>query len=70
MEDYGVKVDPELHQEVLDRVATLEGAPYGGFINPRLVPVFENNEVVDVRVEYPDDFTKQMLEYAERYGNL
>lgn len=70
IEDYGVKVDPELHQEVLDRVATLKGAPYGGFINPRLVPVIENDEIVDVRVEYPDDFTEQMLEYAERYSTL
>ncbi len=70
IEDYGVKVDPELHQEVLDRVSTLEGAPYGGFINPRLVPVIENDQVLDVRVEYPDDFTQQMLEYAEQYGNL
>jgi dipeptidyl-peptidase-3 len=70
IEDYGVKVDPELHQQVLDRVANLKGAPYGGFINPRLVPVMENDQIVDVRVEYPDDFTQQMLEYAEQYGNL
>ena len=70
IEDYGVKVDPELHQQVLDRVANLKGAPYGGFINPRLVPVIETDQIVDVRVEYPDDFTQQMLEYAELYGKL
>ena len=70
IEDYGVKVEPELHKEVLDRVSTLKGAPYGGFINPRLLPVIENDQIVDVRVEYPDDFTQQMLEYAEQYGNL
>ena len=69
-EDYAVQVDQELHQEVLDRVATLKGSPYGGFINPRLVPVIVNDEIVDVRVEYPDDFTEQMLEYAELYSNL
>jgi dipeptidyl-peptidase-3 len=69
-EDYAVQVDQELHQEVLDRVATFKGSPYGGFINPRLVPVIANDEIVDVRVEYPDDFTDQMLEYAEWYGNL
>ena len=70
MEDYAVQVDQELHQEVLDRAATLKGAPYSGFINPRLVPVIVNDEIVDVRVEYPDDFSQQMLEYAEWYGNL
>jgi len=70
MEDYAVQVDKNLHQEVLDRAATLKGAPYGGFINPRLVPVVLNDKIVDVRVEYPDDFTEQMLEYSERYGNL
>ena len=69
-ENYAVQVDQELHQEVLDRVATLKGSPYGGFINPRLVPVIVNDEIVDVRVEYPDDFTEQMLEYAEWYSNL
>ena len=70
IEDYAVQVDQELHQEVLDRVSTFKGAPYGGFINPRLLPVIENEEIVDVRVEYPDDFTEQMLEYSEWYGNL
>lgn len=69
-EDYGVKVDQNLHQEVLERVSTLKGAPYGGFINPRLVPLMENGEISDIRVEYPDDFTQQMLDYAEQYGNL
>ena len=70
MEGYAVQVDPELHKEVLDRVATLKGAAYGGFINPKLVPVMENDQMVDVRVEYPDDFSQQMLEYSENFGNL
>jgi len=70
IEDYAVQVDADLHQEVLDRVETLGGAAYGGFINPRLVPVMINEEIVDVRVEYPNDFTEQMLEYSEHFGNL
>ena len=70
IEDYAVQVDADLHQEVLDRVETLGGAAYGGFINPRLVPVVVNEEIVDVRVEYPNDFTEQMLEYSEHFGNL
>lgn len=71
VETYGVKVDRELHKEVLERVAALNIAPYSGFINPRLVPEFdEHGEIVDVRIEYPDDFTKQHLEYSSRYSFL
>ena len=71
VEKYGVKVDRNLHIEVLERVARLNIAPYSGFINPRLVPKFdEQGEVVDVRIEYPDDFTKQHLEYSARYSFL
>ena len=70
IEGYAVQVDPELHQQVLERVETLGGAAYGGFINPRLEPVVVDGEVTDVRVVYPDDFTEQMLEYGDKYGNL
>jgi dipeptidyl-peptidase-3 len=70
VENYGVQVDPELHQEVLDRAEKLNIAPYGGFINPRLVPVMEGEEIIDVKVEYPEDFTEQMLEYAKNYSFL
>lgn len=71
VENYGVKVNQELHQEVLDRSAALGSAPYGGFINPRLVPVMaEDGSVTDVKVEYPDDFVKQMLEYGDNYSFL
>ena len=70
VETYGVKVDPELHMEVRERYAALDIPAYSGFINPRLVPVERNGEIVDVRIEYPDDFTEQMLEYADRYSFL
>lgn len=70
VETYGVKVDPELHAEVLARYAALDIPPYSGFINPRLVPIEDNGEIVDVTIEYPDDFTGQMLEYADRYAML
>ncbi|MEO1257273.1 MAG: dihydrofolate reductase [Bacteroidota bacterium] len=69
-EDYGIQVDPAIHQEVLDRSAKLNIPPYGGFINPKLVPVEENGEITDIQVEYPDDFTEQMLDYAENFGFL
>ncbi len=71
VETYGVKVDQAIHQEVLARSEKLNLPPYGGFINPRLVPVSDANGVItDVKLEYPDDFTKQMLEYAKNYGFL
>ncbi len=70
IENYGVQVDEELHAEVLERYARLDIPAYSGFINPRLVPVEENGEIIDVRIEYPPDFTEQMLEYAERYAYL
>lgn len=70
VEDYGVQVDAALHEEVKERYASLKIAPYAGFINPRLVPVDENGEIVDVRVEYPDSFVQQMLEYGETYSFL
>lgn len=70
VETYGVKVNQKLHQEVLDRMKKLNAAPYGGFINPVLVPVEENGEITDIKVEYPDNFTEQMLYYAKNYSFL
>jgi dipeptidyl-peptidase III len=71
VENYGVKVDPKVHQQVLDRAATLNSAPYGGFINPRLMPVMdEAGNISDVKVEFVNDFTKQMLEYSQKYSLL
>ena len=71
VENYGVKVDPEIHREVLARSEKLDIPPYGGFINPRLVPVVDaSGEITDIKVEYPDDFTEQMLEYADKYSHL
>ena len=70
IENYGVQVDAELHAEVLERSAALKSAPYGGFINPKLVPIMEGDAVIDVRLEYPADFTEQMLYYSENYSNL
>jgi len=71
IETYGVQVDAELHAEVLRRSEKLNIPPYGGFINPRLVPVTgEDGAITDIKVEYPADFTEQMLEYAEKYAFL
>ncbi|RMF64247.1 MAG: dihydrofolate reductase [Calditrichaeota bacterium] len=70
VETYGVKVDQDLLQEVRDRYAKLNIAPYAGFINPKLVPVKDGDKIVDVKIEYPEDFTQQMLEYSKEYSFL
>jgi dipeptidyl-peptidase III len=70
VENYGVKVDPKIHTEVLERYKKLNIAPYAGFINPKLVPIMKGDEIIDVKIEYPEDFTKQMLEYAKDYSLL
>ena len=70
IENYGVKVDPVLHEEVLARYASLNIAPYAGFIQPKLTPIMQDGKMTDVKIEYPVDFTKQMLEFDKAYGLL
>ena len=71
VEGYGVKVNPVVHQEVLDRSEKLGVAPYGGFINPRMTAVMNDaGEMIDAEITYPDDFTGQMLDYAARFTFL
>jgi dipeptidyl-peptidase-3 len=71
VENYGVKVDEAIHKEVLDRVKDLDISPYRGFINPVLVPVEDQDRnITDIKVTYPDNFTEQMLYYAEKYSFL
>jgi len=70
VETYGVKVDPALHAEVLERISTLNLAPYSGFINPVMTPVMKDGEMVDVEISFPTDFLGQMLYYAENYSFL
>ncbi len=70
VETYGVKVDPQLHKEVKERYARLNEAPYSGFIQPRLVPVTRRNRITDVKIEYPEDFVQQMLEYGKQHSHL
>jgi dipeptidyl-peptidase-3 len=70
VETYGVNVDRKLHEEVLARVEPLDIAPYTGFMQPRLIAVEKEGEIVDVTVEYPDDFAGQMLGYERDYSYL
>jgi len=70
VETYGVKIDQDLHKEVLDRYAKLDAAAYSGFIQPRLIPVEEDGVLQDVKIEYPESFVDQMLEYGKKYSYL
>jgi dipeptidyl-peptidase-3 len=70
VERYAVKVDSTLHAEVRARYAALDVPAFTGFVGPRLVPVQSGDEIVDVALEYPEDFAAQMLEYADRYAFL
>ncbi|MCD6089860.1 MAG: dihydrofolate reductase [Bacteroidales bacterium] len=70
VENYGVKVDTEIHKEVLERWKKLAIAPHAGFINPEYTPIFENDKMVDIEITYPDDFAKQMLAYSQHYSSL
>ena len=71
VENYGVKVDQEIHKEVLERSAQFKAAPYSGFVNPVLVPEMnEAGEITAIKVTQPESFEEQMLMYSKEYGFL
>ena len=71
IENFGVKVDPNLHLEILGRYEKLNLAPYTGFVNPKLIPIYNlNDEITDVDVEYENDYLGQMLNYGRNYSFL
>ncbi len=70
VENYGVKVDPAVHEEVLTRYKALGIEPYGGFVNPDFELVERDGKVVDVKIVYPNDYVEQMLGYSRDYSYL
>ncbi|MBQ8712719.1 MAG: dihydrofolate reductase [Prevotella sp.] len=71
VEHYAVKVDAALHAEVLERYRRLDLAPYKGFINPQLLPVTDGDgQIVDIQVNYSEDYAHQMLRYSSEYATL
>ena len=70
IETYAVNIDPDLHKEVLQRYKALNLKPYGGFVNPEIVPVEKDGAIVDYVPVYTDDYLGQMMEYGTKYGTL
>jgi dipeptidyl-peptidase-3 len=71
IENFGVKVDHLLHVEILARYKKLNLAPYTGFVNPKLLPVYDaDGEITDIKVEYQNDYVEQMLYYGMKYSYL
>lgn len=70
VETYAVNIDPQLHKEVLERYAALNLKPYGGFVNPDIVPVEKDGKVVDYKIVYVDNYLRQQLDYGKKYRTL
>ena len=71
VEQYAVKVDPEIHNEVLERYAKLNIAPYKGFVNPVYTAVTDRNgNITDIKVDYSENYVDQMLRYSRDYSPL
>ena len=69
VEQYGVKLNHQLHAEVLSRYEKLNIAPYKGFLNPKYVPLFDdNNNIIDISVDYSESLEEQMLRYSREYS--
>jgi dipeptidyl-peptidase-3 len=71
IENYGVKIDSDLHTEMLSRYARLNLAPYSGFVNPVMTPVTDSDgKITDVKIAYCSDYLGQMMEYGKNYSFL
>ncbi len=71
VEQYAVKVDPDLHREILDRYAYLDLAPYKGFVNPVYTPVYDSGgNITDVKIDYTEGYVEQHLRYSRDYSWL
>ena len=71
VEKYAVKLDATLHEEILNRYRSLHLAPYKGFVNPVYCPQYDaEGRIVDVKLDYTEGYTEQMLRYGCDYSNL
>ena len=71
VETYGVNINLSLHTEILSRYKRLNIAPYKGFLNPRMIPVFNvQGDITDITLDYSESYDEQMLRYSRQYGTL
>jgi dipeptidyl-peptidase III len=64
-EQHGIHFDPALRDEIVERVDRLNLPSYTGFVQPKLEAVLDTaGEITDVRISYPEDLERQMLEYS------
>ncbi len=68
VENYGVSIDLELHQEIIERYEKLDIAPFSGFVNPVLTPIITDGQITDVDISYEEMFDEQMLRYSQQYS--
>jgi dipeptidyl-peptidase-3 len=69
VETYAVKINPDLHKEVLSRYEKLNIAPYKGFLNPKMTPVYgADGEIIDVKLDFTETYIEQMLRYSKDYS--
>ena len=71
VENYGVKVDADLHKEILDRYARLQIKPYKGFVNPIYIPITnDEGEITNIKIAYDEGYAEQMLRYSKEFNAL
>lgn len=71
VENYAIKVDKDIHEEILSRYEQLNLSPYKGFINPVLTPSFdEMGNITDINIDYSEKYDEQMLRYSRDYSTL
>ena len=69
VEKYGVKIDKELHKQVIERYTKLDLRAYGGFVNLEIEAIRNGKgEITDYKLQYPESFLSQMLHYGKTYS--
>ncbi len=71
VETYAVKIDQDLHHNILERYAKLNLAPYKGFVNPVYNAQLDaDGNVTAVTLDYTEGYVEQHLRYSRDYSLL